>query len=105
MYNGICKCNSSRFWNETSNMAKFTKLMETSFNAKRNIDIFLIKQEIFSFIMINRQFVSNHPRKNILHASFNRCESRSSQFRRKRYIGIFECHLHKNGKDGQDILT
>ena len=32
MYKGICKYNSSRFWDETSNMAKFTKLMETSFN-------------------------------------------------------------------------
>ena len=31
MYKGICKYNSSRFWDETSNMAKFTKLMETSF--------------------------------------------------------------------------
>ena len=48
--------------------------------------LFLIKQEIFSFIRINRQFVSNHPRKNILNASFNRCESRRSQFRRKRKV-------------------
>ena len=30
-YKGICKCNSSRFRDETSNMAKFTELKETSF--------------------------------------------------------------------------
>ena len=34
MHKGICKCNSSRFWDETDNMAKFMKLMETSFNDK-----------------------------------------------------------------------
>ena len=34
---GICKYNSSRFWDETSNMAKFTKLMETSFNDSNNM--------------------------------------------------------------------
>ena len=32
MYKGICKCNSSRFRDETSNMAKFTELKETSFH-------------------------------------------------------------------------
>ena len=31
----------------------------------RIIQFFFIKQEIFKFIMINRQFVSYHPRKNI----------------------------------------
>ena len=37
MYKNICKCNSSRFWDETSNMAKFTKLMGTNFSEKRNV--------------------------------------------------------------------
>ena len=32
MYKGICEYNSSKFWDKTSNMTKFTKLMEASFN-------------------------------------------------------------------------
>ena len=91
MYKGICKYSSSRFWDETSNMAKFTtneiclyidisdckitprffkhSLSEMVFKLRLMLTgtliFFLIKQEIFSFIGINRQFVSNHPRKKI----------------------------------------
>ena len=34
MYKGICKCNCSRFRNETLNIVKFTELKETSFYNK-----------------------------------------------------------------------
>ena len=36
---GICKCNSSRFRDKTSNMAKFTELKKTSFYDRWNMFI------------------------------------------------------------------
>ena len=118
MYKSICKYNSSRCWDETSNMAKFKKLQVlTTDEICLSIDIsdwkitprffaHSLSEMVFklrlmltgtliffelnrrcscSFIRINRQFVSNHPRKNILNESFSRFESRS-QFRRKQYV-------------------
>ena len=40
MYKGICKCDNSKFRDETSNMAKFKELKETSFYDRWNMFIY-----------------------------------------------------------------